>query len=91
VSRTKSDKKADAAPQQPRLPPEIAGTKPPTNGAFAVGARVSHPLFGDGTVKAIEGAKLTIAFDTLGNKEIIDSYVKRQKKVASPGAPRRRD
>jgi ATP-dependent DNA helicase UvrD/PcrA len=76
VPRSKSAKKADAS-QQPR---RIAETKPASNGAFAVGARVSHPLFGDGTVKAIEGVKLTIAFDTLGHKEIIDSYVKRQKK-----------
>jgi DNA helicase-2/ATP-dependent DNA helicase PcrA len=83
VPRTKSAKKADAS-QQPRrkkdLPQAIAETKPATIGAFAVGDRVSHPLFGDGIVKAIEGAKLTIAFDALGDKEIIDSYVKRQKK-----------
>jgi hypothetical protein len=84
VSRTKSAKKADTASEQPRrrkdLPQAIAKTKPATIGAFAVGDRVSHPLFGDGTVKAIEGAKLTIAFDTLGGKEIIDSYVKHKKK-----------
>jgi hypothetical protein len=84
VPRTKSAKKADTASQQPSrkrdLPQAIAETKPATIGAFAVGNRVSHPLFGDGTVKVIEGAKLTIAFDTLGHKEIIDSYVKRQKK-----------
>ncbi len=49
-------------------------------GAFAVGDRVSHPQFGGGTVTAIEGPKLSIAFDTRGEKQIVDSYVKRLKK-----------
>jgi ATP-dependent DNA helicase UvrD/PcrA len=81
VSRTK---KAGAAPEKPRrirtIPQAIAQTKPTTISAFAVGDRVSHPLFGDGTVRAIEGPKLSIAFDTQGDKAIIDSYVKRQKR-----------
>ena len=47
--------------------------------AFAVGDRVAHAQFGHGTITAIEGAKLSIAFDTKGNKQIIDSYVKRSK------------
>jgi hypothetical protein len=83
VSLAKGAKKAGAASQEPRrkrtLPQAIAQTKPATISAFAVGDRVAHAQFGDGTVKAFEGAKLTIAFDTLGSKEIIDSYVKRHK------------
>jgi DNA helicase-2/ATP-dependent DNA helicase PcrA len=48
--------------------------------SFAVGDRISHPQFGDGTITAIEGPKLSIAFDTRGEKQIIDSYVKRLKR-----------
>ncbi len=84
MSRTKSAKKGADASQQPRrkrnLPQAIAQTKPTTISAFAAGDRVSHPLFGDGTVRAIEGPKLSIRFETRGDKQIIDSYVKRQKK-----------
>jgi len=46
--------------------------------AFAIGDRISHPQFGDGTVAEIDDAKLTIAFTSRGTKQIIDSYVKRQ-------------
>jgi hypothetical protein len=84
VSRARSDKKPDAASQEPRrkrtLPQAIAQTKPITITAFAVGDRVAHPQFGEGTITAIESPKLAITFDTDGNKQIIDSYVKRQKK-----------
>jgi hypothetical protein len=84
VSRTNSAKKAGATSQVPRrkrtLPQGIAQTTPATISAFAVGDRVAHPQFGDGTITAIEGPKLSITFDTEGNKQIIDSYVKRQKK-----------
>ena len=58
----------------------MAQTKPATLSALAVGDRVTHSQFGDGTITAIEGPKLSITFDTEGNKQIIDSYVKRQKK-----------
>lgn len=84
VSRARSDNKAGAASQEPRrkrtLPQAIAQTKPATISAFAVGDRLTHSQFGDGTITAIEGPKLSITFDTEGNKQIIDSYVKRQKK-----------
>ena len=84
VSRARSDEKAGDASQEPRrkrtLPQAIARTKPATISAFAVRDRVAHSQFGDGTITAIEGPKLSITFDTGGNKQIIDSYVKRQKK-----------
>jgi len=48
--------------------------------AFVGGDRISHPQFGEGTITAIEGQKLSIAFDKRGDKQIIDSYVKRLKK-----------
>ena len=57
----------------------IAQTTPAIS-AFALGDRIAHPQFGDGTITAIEGPRLSITFDADGSKQIIDSYVKRQKK-----------
>jgi hypothetical protein len=45
---------------------------------FTDGDRVSHPMFGDGTVTAVDGNTLTISFaDSV--KQIIEGYVNRQK------------
>jgi DNA helicase-2/ATP-dependent DNA helicase PcrA len=43
--------------------------------AFEVGARVFHQKFGYGTVGAIEGDKLSIAFEKSGEKKVLASYV----------------
>ncbi len=84
MPRTKNRKKVQTTRQPPErqktLPEAVAQAAPAKLTAFAVGDRVSHPQFGDGTVSAIEGPKLSIAFDTRGEKQIIDSYVKRLKK-----------
>ena len=62
---------------QPRL---AAVTAPiPYVSPFAIGDRISHPQFGEGTVTEIDDAKLTINFATRGTKQIIDYYVKRGK------------
>jgi hypothetical protein len=86
VSRTKSAKSAkkpDAAAQKTSrkrtFPQAIAQTALTHISAFAVGDRVAHPQFGDGTITAIKSPRLSITFDTEGNKQIIDSYVKRHK------------
>lgn len=42
---------------------------------FSLGSRVSHTKFGCGTVSEIEGNKLTIQFDEVGQKLIMDSFV----------------
>ena len=45
---------------------------------FPVGDRVSHPMFGDGRVTAVDGNTLTIRFaDSV--KQILDGYVTQQK------------
>jgi hypothetical protein len=46
---------------------------------FTDGDRVSHPMFGDGTVTAVNGNTLTIAFAENVVKQIIDGYVNRRK------------
>ena len=44
---------------------------------FAKGDRVSHPKFGVGAVTAVDGNKLTIAFDTGESKRVVASFVER--------------
>ena len=45
--------------------------------SFAVGERVFHIKFGNGNVVAVDGNKLTIAFDKAGEKRVVDSFVER--------------
>ena len=42
------------------------------------GDRVFHIKFGYGTVRGVEGNKLTVAFDKAGEKKVIDSFVEKQ-------------
>lgn len=48
-----------------------------TGSAYTAGDRVTHLKFGAGIVTAVEGNKLTINFDTVGRKKVIESFVKR--------------
>ena len=43
---------------------------------YTVGDQISHPMFGDGTVTAINADKLTIEFPDSVSKQIVDDYVK---------------
>jgi hypothetical protein len=70
-------------PRQNALPEAVAGSRPVTLIAFAVGDRVSHPQFGTGTIEVIKGSTLSIAFDTHGTKQIIESFVRLLKKITS--------
>ncbi len=51
--------------------------RPATVSDFAIGDRVFHHKFGNGNVIAIDGNKLTIAFDKAGEKRVVDSFVER--------------
>ncbi|MEZ5843210.1 MAG: UvrD-helicase domain-containing protein [Hyphomicrobiaceae bacterium] len=42
---------------------------------FTVGDRVSHSKFGEGDVTAVDGNKLTVVFDTAGEKRVVDSFL----------------
>jgi len=46
---------------------------------YALGDHISHPMFGDGTVTAIDANKLTIDFPESVTKQIIDGYVMRRR------------
>jgi len=56
---------------------ELIAKSTGTTSAFTVGDRVFHQKFGNGNVTAIDGNKLTIAFDKAGEKRVVDSFVER--------------
>ena len=56
---------------------ELVAKSTGTVSAFTLGDRVFHQKFGNGNVTAIDGNKLTIAFDKSGEKRVVDSFVER--------------
>jgi len=42
---------------------------------FKVGDRVQHAKFGEGDVTTVDGNKLTVVFETVGEKRVVDSFV----------------
>lgn len=48
-----------------------------TNSVYARGDWVFHVKFGYGKVMGIEGNKLIVAFDKVGEKKVIDSFVEK--------------
>jgi DNA helicase-2/ATP-dependent DNA helicase PcrA len=55
----------------------VAVSDPAHTSAYARGDRVFHQKFGYGEVRAVEGNKLTVAFEQAGEKKVIDSFVER--------------
>ncbi len=45
--------------------------------AFALGARVFHVKFGNGSIVGVEGNKLTVDFDKAGRKMVLESFVQK--------------
>ena len=74
-SRDRGAKRQGRAPthDRRRARSEITGTV----SSFAVGERVFHQKFGNGNVVAVDGNKLTIAFDKAGEKRVVDSFVEK--------------
>ncbi|MEW5729746.1 MAG: UvrD-helicase domain-containing protein [Pseudomonadota bacterium] len=64
-----------------RPPPTIEATswkasaRTPQPAGFDPGDRVFHAKFGNGTVVAVDGDKLEIAFDKAGTKKVLESFV----------------
>jgi DNA helicase-2/ATP-dependent DNA helicase PcrA len=56
---------------------ELIAKSTGTVSTFTVGDRVFHQKFGNGNVVAVDGNKLTIAFDKAGEKRVVDSFVER--------------
>jgi DNA helicase-2/ATP-dependent DNA helicase PcrA len=55
----------------------VAVSDPDTPSAYGSGDRVFHQKFGYGRVMAVEGNKLSVAFEVAGEKKVIDSFVSR--------------
>ncbi len=56
---------------------ELVAKSTGTDSAFDAGDRVFHIKFGNGTVGAVDGNKLTIDFDKAGRKMVLESFVQR--------------
>jgi hypothetical protein len=69
----------------PAKPPPRPGTAAPTR--FEPGARVTHPQFGDGTVITTREGKVTVAFDTGGEKVVIGDRLAPTDRPAPPRDP----
>jgi DNA helicase-2/ATP-dependent DNA helicase PcrA len=55
----------------------LVATSDGSASAYTRGDRVFHQKFGYGLVSAVEGNKLTVAFDKAGEKKVIDTFVER--------------
>jgi DNA helicase-2/ATP-dependent DNA helicase PcrA len=81
VGREGEGAPASRSSAKPRIPLTIEGElvakSTGTVSAFTLGDRVFHQKFGNGNVTAIDGNKLTIAFDRAGEKRVVDSFVER--------------
>ena len=81
MSPTKKVRTAHQRPQrQKTLPEAVAQSAPAKLTAFAVRDRVVHSQFGEGTITAVEGSKLSMICFLPCVPNTIDSYVKRLKK-----------
>ncbi len=72
----------DAEPSRVRAQPiegegRLIAVSEPSASHYKTGERVFHQKFGYGRVAAVEGNKLTVAFDKAGAKKVIDSFVER--------------
>jgi hypothetical protein len=57
----------------------LAAPAPANVSDYAIGDLISHPMFGDGTVTAIDQRILTVEFHEGVTKQILDGYVKRRR------------
>jgi DNA helicase II / ATP-dependent DNA helicase PcrA len=76
--RARDERKPGGARRLPlTIEGELVAKSTGTVSAFTLGDRVFHQKFGNGNVTAIDGNKLTIAFDKAGEKRVVDSFVER--------------
>ncbi|WP_426050420.1 UvrD-helicase domain-containing protein [Brevundimonas sp. SL161] len=55
----------------------VATADPKSGSGFTKGQRVFHQKFGYGSVRIVEGNKLTVEFEKAGEKKVIDTFVER--------------
>ena len=64
--------KASAAPKI--IEGQIVGVSS-SKGGITTGTRIFHQKFGNGTISAVDGNKLTVDFDKAGRKMVLESFV----------------
>ena len=79
TKRSTSSPLRATAPRKTTRPKTPTGPAPAYVSDYAVGDHISHPMFGDGTVTAIDQNKLTVEFPDSVTKQIIDGYVKHRR------------
>jgi len=81
LPRAKAGQQGTDLRRKRRLPLTIEGElvakSTGTVSDYTVGDRVFHQKFGNGNVTAIDGNKLTVRFDSAGEKRVVDSFVQR--------------
>ena len=55
----------------------VATADPKSGSGFTKGQRVFHQKFGYGSVRIVEGNKLTVEFEKAGEKKVIDTFVEK--------------
>jgi hypothetical protein len=71
VVRYIKSKSSTGSARKSRRQAEPPSVEPPvTEPAFNIGDRVTHHMFGDGTVEAVRDHKLRIKFETVGSKAL---------------------
>jgi ATP-dependent DNA helicase UvrD/PcrA len=77
--RAQSQWKSGTGKAKGRAPVEIEGELVASStahaSAYAVGARVYHHKFGHGAVVEADGNKLTVDFESVGRKRVVDSFL----------------
>jgi ATP-dependent DNA helicase UvrD/PcrA len=77
--RAQAQRGARTSPGPKTIDGQLVARSTDSGGApsrFSVGQTVLHLKFGDGKVLAVEGNKLTIMFETVGRKKVLESFVK---------------
>jgi DNA helicase-2/ATP-dependent DNA helicase PcrA len=69
--------KRESERKAPVIEGELIAKSTGTTSSFSIGERVFHQKFGNGNVVAVDGNKLTIAFDKAGEKRVVDSFVEK--------------
>lgn len=76
MARTATKTTKPRAKPAAKAPP--APAEPPVS-TFAVGDHIAHASFGAGDVTAVNGLTLTIAFEKVGTKQVLDGFVTRHR------------
>jgi DNA helicase II / ATP-dependent DNA helicase PcrA len=81
--RAQAQQKQGGIPKRPplQIDGELVASSIATGSAYRVGDRVLHLKFGDGTVTEVDGNKLTVEFDSVGQKRVVESFISRAAKT----------